>query len=183
MIGELRLALVAGVLGLVAGCGGTTPHLNASSTPCPAGRTVLDGVCVAEPIADYVACVRAQGAQLGGEKGQKVSADVGTIGLRAGGAAEVRETLEKKYSVSDAATLEIIKSCSTVVRSATEPAASSRVAGSTATRGNELIFDGKRVGFEPTWSRSQGLENCRQNSQRYPHIKVECAFDGQRMVP
>jgi len=132
-------------------------------------------VCVAEAIADYVACVRSQGAQLGGERGQRVSADVGTLGLRAAGAAEVRESLEKKYSVSDAATLEIIKTCADTVRGR-EPAV-------LATRGYELFHDGKRVGVEPTWTRAQALENCQWNARQYPQIKVECAFEGRRMVP
>jgi hypothetical protein len=72
--------------------------LNQTSITCPAGRTLLDGVCVRENVADYVACVRAQGAQLGGSKQQQLSADVGTVGVRAGGSAEVKESLEKKYA-------------------------------------------------------------------------------------
>ncbi len=114
-----RASAVTGLFGplcalaLSLGCGG--PSLNQTSVTCPPKRTLLDGVCVAEAVADYVACVRAQGAQIGGEKGAKVSADVGTIGARAGGAVELRESLERKYSVSDAATLEIIKSCSAAV--------------------------------------------------------------------
>jgi len=99
-------ALVAAVAS--GGCGG---GLNQTVITCPADRTLLDGVCVAEAIADYVACVRAQGAQLGADKSQSISADVGYLGVNAGGAAEVSESLEKKYSVSDAATLEIIRSC------------------------------------------------------------------------
>jgi len=78
---------------------------------CGAGRTVLDGVCVSQSVADYVSCVRAQGAQLGGSKSEKLSAEVGYLGVEAGGAAEVSEKLEKKYIVSDTATLEIIRAC------------------------------------------------------------------------
>lgn len=178
MLRDSYLVLSLGSLVLAIGCGGASPNLNQTSITCPPNRTLLDGVCVAEAVADYVACVRAQGAQLGGEKGQKVSADVGTIGLHAGGAAEVRETLEKKYSVSDAATLEIIKTCSATVKASKESAAASAT-----TKGYELFHDGARVGFEPTWSRNEGLENCRWNARTYPQKKVECAFDGQKMVP
>lgn len=184
MFRESFLVLSFGALVLGVGCGGSSPNLNQTSITCPPNRTLLDGVCVAEPVADYVACVRAQGAQLGGEKGQKVSADVGTIGLHAGGAAEVRESLEKKYSVSDAATLEIIKSCSATVKASKESAASASPAtASTTTKGYELFYDGTRAGFEPTWDRNQGLENCRWNARTYPQKKVECAFDGQKMIP
>lgn len=159
-------------------CGGATQGLNQTSITCPAGRTLLDGVCVSESVADYVACVRAQGAQLGGDKSQKISADVGTLGAHASGAAEVRESLEKKYAVSDAATLEVIKSCSASVK----PSAGGTSAA-VATRGFELFHDGQRVGFEPTWTREQGLETCRWNARTYPQKKVECAFDGQRFSP
>ncbi|MFO0671906.1 MAG: PAN domain-containing protein [Polyangiaceae bacterium] len=95
----------------VAGCGGATQGLNQTSITCPAGRTLLDGVCVSEPVADYVACVRAQGAQLGGAKHQQLSADVGTVGVRAGAAAEVSESLEKRYATTDSAMLEIVRKC------------------------------------------------------------------------
>ena len=87
------------------------PALNQVSVTCPPGRTYLDGVCVSEPVADYVACVRAQGAQLGNEKSQKLSAEAGSLGVKAGGAAEVSESLQKKYSASDQAMLAIIQAC------------------------------------------------------------------------
>lgn len=106
------------------GCGATGPALNQTSVTCPAGRTLLDGVCVAEGVADYVACVRAQGAQLGGSKHQQLSAEVGTVGIRAGGAAEVSESLEKKYAASDAAMMEIVRRCSASVAPTNTPAAS-----------------------------------------------------------
>jgi hypothetical protein len=93
------------------GCGGFGTGLNHPSVSCPEGRTLLDGVCVSESVADYVACVRAQGAQLGGAKQQQISADVGTVGVKASAAAQVSENLEKKYAASDATMLEIVKSC------------------------------------------------------------------------
>ena len=108
------LALVAGL-----GCG---PALNQTSITCPSARTLLDGVCVNEAIADYVACVRAQGAQLGGAKSLQVSAEAGTLAFKAGGATELKENLEKKYAVSDAATLEIIRTCGNVGKGVAHPA-------------------------------------------------------------
>ncbi len=102
--------LLLGLLGIapavvaLPSCGGAGPILNQTSITCPAGRTLLDGVCVRETVADYVACVRAQGAQL--------SADVGTVGVRASGSAEVKESLEKKYATTDTAALEIVRRCS-----------------------------------------------------------------------
>lgn len=92
-------------------CGGVASGLNQSPVACPRGRTSLDGVCVAESVADYVGCVRAQGVQLGGTKGEKMSAEAGTLGVRASGSAELNESLEKKYSVSPGAELEIIHAC------------------------------------------------------------------------
>lgn len=104
------VSVLAAVASAAAACGGSA--LNQTSITCPAGRTLLDGVCVNEGVADYVACVRAQGATLGGERSEKISADAGYLGVRAAGAAEVSENLERKYAVSDAATLEIVRACS-----------------------------------------------------------------------
>src|SRR6188508_3105371 len=101
-------ALVASVVvGLACG-GGSGENLNRTSVTCPEGRTFLDGVCVAEAVADYVACVRAQGAQLGGDRSEKLSAEASYLGARAAGASELSERLEKKYSASDQAMLAII---------------------------------------------------------------------------
>lgn len=97
--------------------------LNQTSITCPQGRTLLDGVCVNEAVADYVACVRAQGAQLGAERGQKISAEAGYLGVKAGGAAEVSESLSKKYSASDAAMLAIIQACNGAAQIANAAAA------------------------------------------------------------
>ena len=90
-----------------AACGPSATQAGA----CGAGRTILDGVCVNERVADYVSCVRAQGAQLGQDRSQKLSAEAGFAGTRAAGASEVKDTLERKYAVSDANTLEIIRAC------------------------------------------------------------------------
>ena len=94
------------------GRGGGAQGRDQTSITCPIGRTLLDGVCVSEPVADYVACVHAQGASLGGTKRQQISADVGTLGVKAGGAVEVSDSLEKKSAASDPAMLEIVRRCS-----------------------------------------------------------------------
>jgi hypothetical protein len=84
---------------------------NAATSPCGAARTMLDGVCVSEQVADYVACVRAQGAKLGEERSRKLSAEAGIAGTRAAIASDVGEHLERQYATSDANTLEIIRTC------------------------------------------------------------------------
>ena len=138
-------------LSLALGCGGSGQSLNQTSITCPAGRTLLDGVCVAEAVADYVACVRAQGAQLGGSKGERISADVGYLGVKAGAASEVSERLEKKYAVADAATLEIIRSCGGTSRvggtaPAPQPASPPGVAGSPG----GISWEDMKGAFNPT---------------------------------
>jgi len=80
-------------------------------------------------VADYVACVRAQGAQLGGTKSEQISAEAGYLGARAAGASEVRESLEKRYSASDAAMLEIIRGCNANVHAAPHNAVTSQPSG------------------------------------------------------
>jgi hypothetical protein len=129
---------------------------NAStSVTCSPGRTVLDGVCVSEQVADYVACVRAQGAQLGSAESQRIASEVGAYGVKAGGAYEVSQELEKKYSVSDAATLAVIETCN---RSAG--------LGSDRTGGAELLR-GEREGtryarVERTMAWPEARDQCKQ---------------------
>jgi hypothetical protein len=104
-----KVALVLSLV-LVSGCGA---GLNQTSVTCPKGRTLLDGVCVTEGVADYVACVRAQGASLDAARSESISAEAGYLGTRIGAARDLSEILEKKYSVSDQAMMEIIRLCNT----------------------------------------------------------------------
>jgi hypothetical protein len=62
-------------------------------------------------VADYVTCVRAQGAKLGEERSKQLSAQAGYAGVNASVASEARERLEKSYATSDANTLEVIRAC------------------------------------------------------------------------
>lgn len=103
------------------GCGGVTSQLD-----CPSNRTELDGVCVSEGIADYVSCVRAQGAQLEKKDAQSLSAHAGYAGAKASLVTDVSASLMKQYAASDAATLEIIRTCKEMhasVSAAPEPPA------------------------------------------------------------
>ncbi len=114
-----------------AGCGAAIPP----PERCVAGRTLLDGVCVSEAVADYVACVRAQGAELDARSSQELSAEAGYVGLRARAASDVRETLQRKYSTSEAAMLAIVERCGRVAPSAPTPTpAPAPLPASTVTR-------------------------------------------------
>jgi len=84
---------------------------NSMTIQCSGDRTPLDGVCVSPQVADYVACVRAQGARLGEDRSEKLSAEAGYAGTRAALATEASERLQKEYSTSDSNTLEIIRAC------------------------------------------------------------------------
>lgn len=118
---RLRYGCIATLLA-AAGCGGAQPATGGSIT-CPPGRTPLDGVCVSEAVADYVACVRAQGAQLGGEKSDQISAEAGAFGVKAGAAREVSESLSRSYQGSDETMLAIIDMCNQQMSIARAPAA------------------------------------------------------------
>jgi hypothetical protein len=98
------------------GCGGATSQIE-----CPDSRTELDGVCVSESIADYVSCVRAQGAQLQKNDAQKLSADASYAGAKASVVSDVSASLAKKYAASDAAMLEIINTCKEMQTTAAAP--------------------------------------------------------------
>jgi hypothetical protein len=93
MVSSVRLVLCTALATHVLACGSS---LNQTSITCPSNRTLLDGVCVSEQVADYVACVRAQGAQLDAKSNQAIAADASYLGAKAGGAAELSETLSKK---------------------------------------------------------------------------------------
>ncbi|MCU0694313.1 MAG: hypothetical protein MUF54_23235 [Polyangiaceae bacterium] len=48
-----------------------------------------------------------------------------------------------------------------------------------AAMGYELHWGGKRAGMEPTWSDSQGQNNCQWNRTTYGSTKiVECTYNG-----
>lgn len=102
------------------GCGGVRSQLS-----CPEHRTELDGVCVSESVADYVSCVRAQGAQLKSKDARSLSTEAGYAGAKAAVVSDVSSSLEKRYSTSDANTLEIIRTCKSLhesrVSAAPEP--------------------------------------------------------------
>lgn len=151
-------SLIVGLF--LVGCGGATGDLNRTSITCPTGRTLLDGVCVNEAIADYVACVRAQGAHLGGEKAQRISAEAGTIGVRAGGSAEVVESLEKKYAASDQAILAIIQTCNATARGpagAPGPTAAAAAAPAACTGGSCPPIRFEATGAEQRWTVPPGV--------------------------
>jgi len=116
--------ILAALSVVTVGCGAATP----SPAACVGGRTLLDGVCVSEAVADYVACVRAQGAELDARTSQELSAEAGYLGVKAHAASDVRESLRRKYSASEAAMLAIVERCGHVVQSAP---ATPRIAGAT----------------------------------------------------
>lgn len=106
---QTRLVVVLVVCG--AACGGPGSPQTGMSLTCGPNRTPLDGVCVREEVADYVACVRAQGAQVGAGSSQSLSAEAGAFGVKAGAAYEVSDQLQKKYAASDQVMLSIIEAC------------------------------------------------------------------------
>lgn len=142
---------------VVSGCGGHGAGGAQQATSCPSGRTVLDGVCVSEQVADYVACVRAQGARLGEDRGQKLSAEAGFAGTRAAAASDVREKLERSYSTTDASALEIVKTCGALhgargASATTTTAPFADLAGSYA--GEDVYADGRRSAVAATIEQS-----------------------------
>lgn len=93
------------------------PNPPVSTPSCASGTTNVDGVCVSQPIADYVACVRSHGAS--------VTSVVEAKGSSAGGAgiwglstkAELRDQLEKSYAqLSDSNALEVLRRCDVQTR-------------------------------------------------------------------
>jgi hypothetical protein len=103
------LSVFALIAVAVSACGGAVPGVRSD---CPLGQTTLDGTCVSQPIADYVACIRATGATVASNSAKALSAAAGVAGVTASTQAEVQDKLEKSYEkVSDANVLEIIHDC------------------------------------------------------------------------
>jgi hypothetical protein len=131
---------------------------------------------VSDQIADYVACVRAQGARLGAEKGERISAEAGTLGVRAAAASEVRESLEKKYSVSDQATLEIVRVCGRRIGEATAtapetPAAPAKASAAPAD-GEFRLELANYHGSEIITLKDQTADSCARACQQHAECKV-----------
>jgi hypothetical protein len=109
VVGRGPAALVGLAMTGLGGCAGALPP---SAAPCGPQATRLDGVCVSQRIADYVACVRARAASLGEDKSASLKAAAGVAGVGASGAWEARDTLDKKYyKTSDANETQIIHDC------------------------------------------------------------------------
>lgn len=121
--------LLLGVLAVgSAGC-------SAASLSCPTGRTPLDGVCVDYTIADFAACIRARGATLGEERGQKLAAEAAYLGSKASATRDVDEKLVKQYSSpSTPGELAIIQQCGVVfgLRPASQTSAAPAPSGAPA---------------------------------------------------
>jgi TPR repeat protein len=67
---------------------------------------------VSQHIADYIACVRARGAQLGEARASKLQADAKVAGVGTSVLSDVSDKLERKYAdSSEANELEIIRAC------------------------------------------------------------------------
>jgi hypothetical protein len=119
-------------------CGGALPGVR---NDCPAGETTLDGTCVSQQIADYVACVRAMGAMVASNSAKQLSAAAGVAGVTASTQAEVKDKLEKSYAkVSDENSLEIIHECDSKTGTRREIAATP--AGGADTSSQETASNG-----------------------------------------
>lgn len=87
----------------------------------------MDGICVSDSVADYVSCVRAQGAKLDADTSKRLSADAGYAGAKGSVAADVSDKLQKQYAASDTNVLEVIRGCNAMQRTAPrEPTSASQ---------------------------------------------------------
>jgi hypothetical protein len=106
--------LVLACLGFLASCGGAS----AGSSVCDPGRVSLDGSCIAQPVADFIMCIRSRGnVELVGERAQKFSAEAKVAGQGAGTAVELRDSLKAKYSTEGGEGTEqaIVERCAEIV--------------------------------------------------------------------
>jgi hypothetical protein len=81
------------------------------TTICDSGKTLLDGVCVSQSIADYASCVRSQRVELNLENNSILNGKVTYWGIGVEGAREYSEKLKKTYSSTDNVMYKIIEQC------------------------------------------------------------------------
>jgi len=103
-----KLIILLSLCFVLLGCANSAKE---SQMLCAKGLTKLDGVCVNQGVANYVACVRAQGAELSSDRKRALKAQVGAIGVSVSGASEFSSELSKKYSASDKVMMAIIERC------------------------------------------------------------------------
>lgn len=125
---------------LVTGCGG------AQGGSCGAGRTLVDGVCVREDVADYVACVRSQGARLDQRSATRLTADAEYLVAQGKVTSDVSDSLLRTYATSDENIREIIRACRDLT-AAPPPAATPGDPTSTAHGAIATSADGKVAGL------------------------------------
>lgn len=117
----LRTAFSAATLTIVGAALAACGAASANAPQCAVGRVALDGVCVSEAVADYVACVRAQGAKLDADTSKRLSADAGYMSAKTDVALELSDKLQKEYATSDANVLEVIRGCNALRQSGGGP--------------------------------------------------------------
>jgi hypothetical protein len=171
--------VVVALAWVVAGCGGATAN---ASLACGPGRTALDGVCVKEQVADYVACVRAQGAQLASTSSNKLSLDASSLAMHATAASDVSAQLNKKYAVSDAATLSIIETCNKAAGFATVAVVTPGVAAPVAVTPGGWTLDAE--GYSPDWAIHCRADGCISSGPGCDTTAVrgQCSFPRERAV-
>lgn len=88
------------------------------SQVCDPGRVSLDGSCIAQPVADFIMCIRSRGnVELATERAQKFAVEVKSAAVSAGSADEARDSLKAKYSSEGGQATEqaIVARCAEIV--------------------------------------------------------------------
>lgn len=97
------------LLGIIFSCS-TNQNKTSSQNSCGAGRTIVNGICVSQVVADYVSCVRARGSEI--ENNQKNSLNFEVTYLASARTSfEASERLLEKYPDTNKNIRAIIDEC------------------------------------------------------------------------
>lgn len=111
----VRTQLLSTLL-LTAGCAGQSTAM--LSARCAEHLVRMENVCVSQPVADFVMCIRSRGTvELQGSDGKRLALQASIAGQSAETVVEARQDLEAKYSGSGSTEGErqVIERCATLV--------------------------------------------------------------------
>jgi len=120
-------------------CGGSQQ----GDGPCGPGRTLVDNVCVAERVADFIVCIRSRGeVALKADQSRGLTAEAQIVGQKVSTVMEAKNQLEARYTSQAGAEGEkqVIEQCAAVVKE-TPAAARALPGGAPARPANALFYE------------------------------------------
>lgn len=95
----------------ISGCASSV----SSKKNCDNGQAELDGVCVSQHVADYVACVRSPNSTYDMEVVNTTGGEIGRLAISVKGVSEFKEEIKKKYHSTEDIASKIVEGCYSLI--------------------------------------------------------------------